>query len=229
MDPNLAGLLQGLLAARWRSLCVCTGRYRWVALDRFMQQQTAREIHLEGLEKRHAIMLMDNLPQLKRQALKTKIWLLGKIGGHPHTLELLEGWLASGRVTDLLDNPALDALLATQWEAYFLADLLAELTPDQKAKLTRLAIFRTPLDEAAFTHADVDAATITRWLDLSLLQVERTGNALHTVHPRRTRLSPQSPRRHGPYRPPHLGRGLLGPHLCRNSPAGFRPIRPTGN
>ena len=50
-------------------------------------------------------MLMDNLPRLRRQPLAAKITMLHKLGGHPHSIELLEGWLASGRVTICWTTP----------------------------------------------------------------------------------------------------------------------------
>ena len=172
-DPDLAGLFDGLLDARWRGLCLFTGRYRWCALDKHPGRGTAAEIHLPALTARQTIMLMDNLPRLRREPLKTKIALYEKVGGHPKSIELLEGWLASGRVTDLLADPSLDGLLAQEWEDYFLRALLSQLSPAERQALTRLSIFRTRLDDEAFRYAGVDAATVHRWLDLSLLQRER--------------------------------------------------------
>jgi len=191
-DPDLAGLLAGLLSARWRGLCLFTGRFRWRELDEHLGRGTADEIHLPALTARQAIMLMDNLPRLREQPLKTKIALYNKVGGHPKSIELLEGWLASGRVTDgstelaevLLDDPSLDGLLAQEWEDYFLRALLAQLSPSEQEALTRLSIFRTRLDDEAFAYAGADAATVRHWLDLSLLQRERIeGEELYSVHP----------------------------------------------
>jgi tetratricopeptide (TPR) repeat protein len=172
-DPDLAGLLAGLLQAHWRGLCLFTGRFRWRGLDEHLGRGTADEIHLPALTARQTIMLMDNLPRLRLQPLQTKIELYKKVGGHPKSIELLEGWLASGRVTDLLADPNLDGLLAQEWEDYFLRALLAQLRPAVREALTRLSIFRTRLGDAEFEYAGVEAATVRRWLDLSLLQRER--------------------------------------------------------
>jgi tetratricopeptide (TPR) repeat protein len=172
-DPDLAGLLAGLLDAPWRGLCLFTGRFRWRALDEHLGRGTADEIHLPALSARQAIMLMDNLPRLRQQPLETKIALYKKVGGHPKSIELLEGWLASGRVTDLLADPGLDGLLAQEWEDYFLRALLAQLSPSEQETLTRLSIFRTRLGDEEFAYAGADAAAVRRWLDLSLLQRER--------------------------------------------------------
>jgi hypothetical protein len=169
-NPDLASLLTGLLSAQWRGLCLFTGRYRWRELDQHLGRGTAAEIHLPALSARQTIMLMDNLPRLRQEPLKTKIALYKKVGGHPKSIELLEGWLASGQVTDLLADPSLDDLLAQEWENYFLRALLTQLSPAESQTLTRLSIFRTRLDDEEFSYAGADAGTIRRWLDLSLLQ-----------------------------------------------------------
>jgi tetratricopeptide (TPR) repeat protein len=167
-------------------LCLFTGRFRWRGLDQHLGRGTADEIHLPALTARQTIMLMDNLPRLCREPHKTKIELYKKVGGHPKSIELLEGWLASGRVTDLLADPNLDGLLAQQWEDYFLRALLAQLRPAEREALTRLSIFRTRLGDEAFDYAGVEAATARRWLDLSLLQREvgQIANLpYYSVHP----------------------------------------------
>ena len=169
-DPVLGGLLAGLLAANWRSLCVFTGRFRWQGFAEHVSRATAEEIHLPQLTARQAIMLMDNLPRLRHEPLQRKIAVWHKVGGHPKTIELLNGWLATGQVTDLLDDAALDRLLAPEWEAYFLRDLLGQLTPAGRQALARLAIFQAALDEAALAYAGVTPEETRRWLDLSLLQ-----------------------------------------------------------
>jgi tetratricopeptide (TPR) repeat protein len=174
-DPDLRALFAGLLAAGpgWRGLCLFTGRYRWRALGEHVGHGTAAELHLPELSARQTIMLMNNLPRLRQEELPTKIALYRKVGGHPKSIELLEGWLATGRVSSLLDDPALDGLLREEWEAYFLRALLAQLSAAERAALARLAIFRTPLDREAFDYAQVGDKTVRRWLDLSLLQRER--------------------------------------------------------
>lgn len=171
-DPTLRGLLEGLLAAPWRSLCLFTGRHRWPALDPWLGRGTALELHLGELSAPQAIMLMDNLPRLRKQPRQAKVAMWRKVGGHPHSIELLEGWLASGRVSDLLADPSLDGLLRQKWEEYFLTALLARLAPAQREALARLSIFRTALDDAEFSYAGVDAAAAQTWLDLSLAQRE---------------------------------------------------------
>ncbi len=180
-DPDLAGLLAGLVEGQWRGLCLFTGRLRWRALDEHLGRGEAAEVRLPALTARQAIMLMDNLPRLRREKHAAKIALFKKVGGHPKSIELLEGWLASGRVTDLLADPALDEMLAHEWEDYFLRALLAQLPPAEAQALTRLSIFRTRLDEEAFEYAGAGAEAVRRWLDLSLLQREAEAYSVHPV------------------------------------------------
>jgi hypothetical protein len=111
-EPTLAGFCAGLLEARGRSLCLFTGRYRWQDFETYVGRGTAIEIHLPRLTPAQAVMLMDNLPRLRHEPRGTKVALLKKVGGHPKSIELLEGWLATGRVSDLLNDPSLDGLLA---------------------------------------------------------------------------------------------------------------------
>ena len=172
-DANLRGLLRGLLTANWRSLCLFTGRYRWQAYEAVVRQEVGVEIHLPELTAPQALMLMNNLSRLRLEPIQTKIAMYRKVGGHPKTIELLNGWLADGSVTDLLNNAQLDGLLTAEWEAYFLKRLLAQLTADQQAALTRLSIFQTKLDEEELAYAGVAEEMVRRWLDLSLLQRER--------------------------------------------------------
>jgi hypothetical protein len=193
-DPVLRGLLGGLLTANWRSLCLFTGRYRWRGFDKQIGQNLALEIHLPQLSLRQAVMLMDNLPRLKRQPIATKIALFHKVGGHPKTLELLEGWLAQGRLTDLLDDAALDSLLTPEWEAYFLDDLLARLSPAERERLARLAIFQDELDEEALAYAAVTEEMAARWLDLSLLQQVGGGLTCRPTWPGCSRCCPRPSR-----------------------------------
>ena len=122
-------------------------------------------------------MLMDNLPNLHLQPLEVKIAIRRKVGGHPHSIELLEGWLAADKLTKdaaklietLLHDPGLDDLLAEQWQKRFLDALLAQLTTAERDSLTRLCIFETMLDDELLAYAEIKPAWLTHWLDLSLL------------------------------------------------------------
>lgn len=173
-NPDLSALLAGLLQAQWRSMCLFTGRLPWNVLEEHLGRGTAIALHLPQLTRREAIMLMDNLPRLRPEPIATKLAVYRKVGGHPKSLELLNGWLAGGRITDLLNDPQLDDLLAQAWEDYFLRALLAHLPAAEQQQLTRLSIFRTALADEHFDAAGVTSTTRQRWLDLSLLQQEQT-------------------------------------------------------
>ena len=127
-------------------------------------------MHLPELTRAQAIMLMDNLPRLRREPIATKLAVYRKVGGHPKSIELLEGWLASGKVTDLLADSGLDGMLAQQWADYFLRALLAQLTAAERDALAGLCIFETSLNQEAFDYAEIKPEWVRRWLDLSLLQ-----------------------------------------------------------
>ncbi|MAT95845.1 MAG: hypothetical protein CL608_01660 [Anaerolineaceae bacterium] len=172
-DENLRGLLRGLLTANWRSVCLFTGRYRWRGYDTHTAQDTALEIHLPQLTAPQTMMLMNNLSRLRQETRQVKIAMYKKVGGHPKTIELLNGWLKDGSVSDLLNDKRLDGLLTAEWEEYFLKRLLGKLSKAEQTALTRLAIFQTKLGEEELNYADVDETMVRRWLDLSLLQRER--------------------------------------------------------
>ena len=89
-------------------------------MEEHLGRGAAVELHLPELTRAQAIMLMDNLPRLRREPIATKLAIYRKVGGHPKSIELLEGWLASGTVTDLLADPSLDGMLTQQWADYFL-------------------------------------------------------------------------------------------------------------
>lgn len=171
-DENLSGLLRGLLTANWRSLCLFTGRFRWRGYADVVRQEIGLAIHLPELTAPQTMMLMNNLSRLRQEKRAVKIAMYHKVGGHPKTIELLNGWLKDGSVGDLLTDKRLDGLLTAEWEEYFLKRLLGKLNEAERAALTRLSIFQTKLDEAELDYAGVDEALVRRWLDLSLMQRE---------------------------------------------------------
>ncbi|MCA9942627.1 MAG: CHAT domain-containing protein [Anaerolineales bacterium] len=172
-DENLRGLLRGLLTANWRSLCLFTGRFRWQGYDEVVRQEIGLEIHLPELTAPQTMMLMNNLSRLRQETRQVKIAMYKKVGGHPKTIELLNGWLKDGSVSDLLNDERLDGLLTAEWEEYFLKRLLGKLNEAERTALTRLAIFQTKLGDEELDYAGVDETMVRRWLDLSLLQWER--------------------------------------------------------
>jgi tetratricopeptide (TPR) repeat protein len=125
-----------------------------------------------------------------------------RVGGHPKTIELLDGWLADGRtLRALLDDPTLGQRLAGEWEAYFLGELLARLAAAERDALTALVILEAPFwwqmaRDLLQTSPPVGGTEggrwpdvqplLARWLDLSLIQHHHTdddGDAWYTLHP----------------------------------------------
>jgi tetratricopeptide (TPR) repeat protein len=152
---------------------------------------------------------MNALPRLADEPLEDKLAAYRRVGGHPKTIELLDGWLADGRrLRALLDDPTLGERLAGEWEAYFLGELLARLAPAERDALTTLAILEAPFwwqmardllavgvearqPAAGVSSEDGDLAVasplrMARWLDLSLIEHHHTdddGDAWYTLHP----------------------------------------------
>ncbi len=195
-DETVRAALRGLLLAQSRSTFLFTARYLWAGVEA-LPRTNWLDIHLPELTKRQAILLMNALPRLAAQPLADKLAAHQRVGGHPKTLELLDGWLEDGRsLRAWLNDPDTTQRMAKQWEAYFLADLLARLAADERDALTTLAILEEPFwqgtaDElvGAIHSAAVplrDESPLRRWHDLSLIQFERTdkdGDAWYSIHP----------------------------------------------
>jgi len=127
-DPALAGLFEGLLGASWRSLCQFTARQRWSGLQASLRAGAAREILPGPLAPRQSVSLMDSLPHLRRESLESKMALHSKLGGHPSTIVLADGFLVSHPVDELLDDAALDDLPFREREDTFVSRVLMEIT-----------------------------------------------------------------------------------------------------
>ncbi|MGD9099367.1 MAG: tetratricopeptide repeat protein, partial [Anaerolineae bacterium] len=193
-DETMRGVLRGLLTARSRSTFLFTGRYRWAGLEA-LPAQNRLEIHLDGLTLRQALLLMNELPRLAGEPLADKLAVYGRVGGHPKTIELLDGWLSDGRrLRALLDDPALGEKLAEEWERYFLDDLLGRLSPAEREALTTLSILEEPFWRNMARDLlggdwilDIDKVSnlLTRLLDLSLIQFHAPGTKApwYATHP----------------------------------------------
>lgn len=199
-DETVRSALRGLLTARSRSTFLFTGRFRWAGFEA-LPAQNRLEIHLPELTARQTLLLMNALPRLAGEPLKDKLAAHRRVGGHPKTIELLDGWLAGGRtLRALLDDPTLGEQLAEEWEAYFLGELLARLAPAERDALTTLAILPAPFwwqmardllqtspplgGTEGGKGLDVQPM-LARWLDLSLIQFHAPGTEApwYTLHP----------------------------------------------
>ncbi len=118
----------------------------------------------QGLDK-HAeavALLMDELPRLKDEPLTDKLAVYRRVGGHPKTVELLDGWLSDGRrLRALLEDPALGEALAEEWERYFLDDLLGRLTTDEREAVAQGG--ETWSDERIEGLARGDPGVVGQW------------------------------------------------------------------
>ena len=102
-------ILRGLLSANdMRTTLIFTGRYRWAGIEA-LPPQNRLDVHLPGLTMRQAILLMNALPRLKARAAERSIGGLSIAwAATPRRIELLDGWLGTGRsLHTLLDDPAL--------------------------------------------------------------------------------------------------------------------------
>jgi len=211
-DETVRGALRGLLTARSRSTFLFTARFRWAGFEA-LPAQNRLEIHLSELTARQTLLLMNALPRLADEPLQDKLGAYKRVGGHPKTIELLDGWLAGGRtLRALLDDPSLGERLAEEWETYFLGELLARLAPAERDALTTLAILPAPFwwemaqdllatpplapaggrppretggKPASPPLAGGIEGGLARWLDLSLIQFHAPGTKApwYTLHP----------------------------------------------
>jgi len=200
-DPALRAILHGLLTARADTTFLFTSRHRWADVEG-LPASNRLEVQLPGLTLRQAVLLMNALPRLKDEPLSDKLAAYQRVGGHPKTIELLDGWLSDGRtLRALLDDPALGRMLAEEWERYFLDDLLARLIPAERDALTALAILEEPfwwemvrdllplplltvLSSGEGGGRGVGEA-LSRFLDFSLIQFHAPGTTApwYTLHP----------------------------------------------
>ncbi len=181
------------MTARSRSTFLFTGRFRWAGFEA-LPAQNRLEIHLPELTVRQTLLLMNALPRLADEPLTDKLAARKRIGGHPKTIELLDGWLSGGRsLRSLLDDPALTPRLAQEWEDYFLGQLLARLSPAERDALTTLSILQAPfwrdMARDILSPSPLPGGIeggLSHWLDLSLIQHHRTGDdgdPWYTLHP----------------------------------------------
>ena len=197
-DETVRSALRGLLTARSRSTFLFTGRFRWTGFES-LPAQNRLEIHLPELTTRQTLLLMNALPRLAGEPLADKLAAYRRVGGHPKTIELLDGWLSGGRtLRALLDDPTLTERLAEEWEDYFLGELLARLDPAEQEALTTLAVLQAPFwwqmarDLLATARPLGSQKTLwvsemlARWLDLSLIEHHHTdgdGDPWYALHP----------------------------------------------
>jgi len=206
-DPQWQEFFEALFRNNWRNATwLFTSRFRPRVLGIAAQGDRLREFHLRGLGIRHAVMFMGNLAHLRGQPIKDKEAGLRLVGGHPKTIELLDAWVGQGGgLGVLLADPALRDRLAEEWEGYFLGELLARLSDEERQALEAMSVWRGPFwrgtvewmmgsplpqpgEEPGPALSEVQGVmrALQRWHELSLVQLERVdedGDRWYAIHP----------------------------------------------
>jgi tetratricopeptide (TPR) repeat protein len=183
-DPDLRSFFRALSGVQWRSTLLFTARF---PCDLFTDQPAGTwvDVDLPGLTRRQALMLMNNLPRLRKEPLQDKLRAYDKVGGHPKTIELLEGYLADHSLKEVLENEEIQDQLTAEWERYFMGALLERLRADEEEKLAALCVFRGAFGMDIVAHAGADNALIEKLRSLELTQREEDapdGSARYSIH-----------------------------------------------
>lgn len=189
-DKTLAAVMRGLLFTRGAIMYVFAARQRWADVNA-LPADYKREIHLDALTQRYAVLLMDALPHLGQASLAAKTDIYRLVGGHPQTLRLLDGWLAAGHeLQTLFDNPTMQPQTAEAWQHYFLDAIVRGLDPGEDDALTTLTVFNVPFGAGLLTKLTritekYAAPLLERWEKLALLQSHhiQRGERMYTLHP----------------------------------------------
>lgn len=189
-DKTLAAILRGLLFTRGSIMYAFTAQQRWTDVAA-LPADYKREIHLDALTQRYAVLLMDALPHIGRASLAAKADVYRLVGGHPQTLRLVDGWLAAGHeLQTLFDNPSVRPQATEAWQHYFLDAIVRGLDPGEDDTLTALTVFNAPFGAGLLTKLTritekYAAPLLERWEKLALLQVHhiQRGERLYTFHP----------------------------------------------
>ncbi len=184
-NANLRSFFRALSGVQWRSTLLFTARF---PCDLFIDRPagTWMDVDLPGLTRRQALILMNNLPRLRKQPLQDKLRAYDKVGGHPKTIELLEGYLAVHSLKEVLENEEIQDQLTAEWERYFMGALLERLSADEEEKLAALCVFRGAFGTDIVTHVGGDNALVEKLRDLELIQREEDasdGSARYSIHP----------------------------------------------
>ena len=184
-DSDLRSFFQELLGVQWRSTLLFTARF---PCDLFADRPAGTwvDVDLPGLTPRQALMLMNNLPRLRKEPLQDKLRAYDKVGGHPKTIELLEGYLADHSLREVLENEEIQDQLTAEWERYFMGALLERLSTDEEEKLAALCVFRGAFGADIVAHVGGDNALVEKLRQLELIQREEDapdGSAHYSVHP----------------------------------------------
>lgn len=189
-DKTLAAVMRGLLFTRASLTYLFTAQQRWADVAA-LPLDYKREIHLDPLTQRYAVLLMDTMPHLGRASLTGKVDVYRLVGGHPQTLRLLDGWLAADHeLQPLLDQPPAPPQATEVWQRYLLDEIVRSLDPGEEDALTALTVFNAPFGAELLTRLTritekYAAPLLERWEKLALLQPHHVeqGKRMYTFHP----------------------------------------------
>ncbi|HQK15524.1 MAG TPA: CHAT domain-containing protein [Anaerolineae bacterium] len=190
-DKIMDSILRGLISVRGKATYLFTANRIWEAVAA-MPVTHKLEIHVPPLTPRQAVLLMNTLPHIGRESLTAKLDVYRLLGGHPETLKLLDGWLATGHhLQDIRDNPPITPQATEAWQQYFLDAILKRLDPGETNALLTMAVFEGPFNVdvvTRLTHVAEKYAEplLVRWEKLALLHLHHLENRSpwYNFHPR---------------------------------------------
>jgi tetratricopeptide (TPR) repeat protein len=172
-DETMRGIIRGLTMTYSNVTFLFTAERRWEELDT-LPEENVLELHLEALTQRQALQLVNTLPRLRQTELEHKPALLG---GHPHTLLLLDRWLSNVRA--IKPNNPLFMQPNGERQDYLIDQLLAHLPSREREALIAMSILKRAfytdtLNKIAATGSKRARALLRKWGNLSLIQTHDT-------------------------------------------------------
>ncbi len=177
-NETMRGILKGLTMTYSGSTFLFTAEHRWAELNN-LPEENVLELHLEALTQRQVLQLMNTLPGFRQTELEHSLTLLG---GHPHTLVLLDHWLSSVsnaglNVTDAIKaNNPLFTKSSHEQQNYLIDQLLNHLPSREREALIAMSIlekafYSDTLNKIAATGFKKATALLRKWERLSLIQL----------------------------------------------------------
>ncbi len=189
-DKTMRPILQGLISSHGSTACLFTANRRWSEVAAMPAGQK-QEIHITTLTPRHAVLLMNTLPRIGKESLTAKLDVYRLLSGHPETLKLLDGWLATGHsLQDLRSNPPITPHDTAAWQQYFLDAILDSLDPGEHDAVITLAVYGRAFGADLMTRLTritekYAVPLLERWEKLALVQPHHVENGAlwYSFHP----------------------------------------------
>lgn len=189
-DKVMRPILHGLIAARGNVTYLFITNRCWSDVAAIPAGQK-QEIHVTMLTPRHAVLLMNTLPRIGKETLTAKLDVYRLLSGHPETLKLLDGWLATGHsLQDLRNNPPVTPHDTAAWQQYFLTAILNRLDPGENDAVITMAVYGSAFSADLLTRltriTDKYALPLLeRWEKFALVQPHHIENGAlgYSFHP----------------------------------------------